>query len=178
VTKSFVDAGHADQDHGEVGAVVLVAEQFQGGGGEPFGFVDDQQLDEAGDVLPPDYFRFGHEGAEVFLGADPDFDLPVIDVVHEVFRAAENFGGVEDSAGSVCEGVVLRVVVSAGSPFVDVGLERVPVRVAAGGVGLTNAGGSVADSNRFLFPHGVGELGKAPVFFGDDECLVHHSSSS
>lgn len=50
VPEALVDAGHADEDHREVGAVVLVAKLFKGGGSESFGFVDDQKFDEPGDV--------------------------------------------------------------------------------------------------------------------------------
>lgn len=157
---------------------MLIAKKLEGGRGEPFGFVDDEEFDEAGDVVLPDPFQLRSERAEVLVGADSDFHLPVVDVVHEVFGSTEDFGCVEDGAGSVREGVVLCVVVPAGSPFVDVGLEGVPVRVAAGGVGLPDAGGAVADPDGLLFPHGVGEFGETSVFFGDDKCLVHHSSSS
>lgn len=44
MTEPLVNAGHADQDHREVGAVVLVAERLKSGGSQPFGFVDDEQL--------------------------------------------------------------------------------------------------------------------------------------
>ena len=114
----------------------------------------------------------------MFVGADLDLRLPALDVVYEVFGSAEDLGCVEDGAGSVGEGVVLGVVVAARSPRVDVRLERVPVRVAAGGVGLADAGVAVADADGFLFADGVRELGEAPVLLGDDEGLVHHSSSS
>ena len=114
----------------------------------------------------------------MLVGAESDFDLPVVDVVHEVLGPAEDFGCVEDGAGSVRQGIVLCVVIASRSPRVDVGLEGVPVRVAAGGVGFPDAGGAVADPDGFLLSDGVGELGEASVFFGDDECLVHHSSSS
>lgn len=120
----------------------------------------------------------GLGGAEVFVGADAYLRLPVVDVVHEVFGPTEDFGRVEDGAGPVGEGVVLGVVVAAGSPFVDVGLEGVPVGVAAGGVGLADAGIAVADADGSFFADGVGEFGEASVFFGHDEGLVHHSSSS
>ena len=42
----MVDAGHADEDHGEVIAVVSVAEQLERSRCESFGFVDDEQVDE------------------------------------------------------------------------------------------------------------------------------------
>ena len=44
--EALLDARHADQDHAELAAVVVVAELSQGGGPEPVGFVDDEQLDE------------------------------------------------------------------------------------------------------------------------------------
>jgi len=119
-----------------------------------------------------------HEGAEVLVGADADLYLPVVDVVHEILGPTEGFWCVEDSAGSVRESVVLCVMVAPGTPLVDVGLESIPVSVAAGRVRFPDAGSAVADPDSLLFPHGVGELGEASVLFGDDECLVHHSSSS
>ncbi len=114
----------------------------------------------------------------MFLGAETDFDLPVVDVMHEIFGPAENVGRVEDGAGSVSERVVLGVVIAPRPPFVDIGLEGVPVRVAARGIGLTDSCVSVADADRSFFSDGVGELGEASVFLCHDECLIHHSSSS
>ena len=83
----------------------------------------------------------------MFVGADLDFCLPAVDVVHEVFGSAEDLGCVEDGARSVREGVVLGVVLAARSPRVDVRLQRIPVRVAAGGVGLADSGVAVADAD-------------------------------
>lgn len=40
----LLQAGHADQDQGDVVAVVAIAQQFERGGTEPFGLVDDDQL--------------------------------------------------------------------------------------------------------------------------------------
>lgn len=42
VPESLVDAGHTDEDHREVFAVVSVAEQFKGSGVESLCFVDDE----------------------------------------------------------------------------------------------------------------------------------------
>ena len=42
VAESLVDAGHADEDHREVFAVVSVAEEFKGSGVESLCFVDDE----------------------------------------------------------------------------------------------------------------------------------------
>jgi hypothetical protein len=44
--ETFFGAGHADQDHAEAAAVVVVAKLLQGRGLEPVGLVDDEQLDE------------------------------------------------------------------------------------------------------------------------------------
>lgn len=67
----------------------------------------------------------------MFLSAETDFDLLVVDVMHEIFGPAENVGRVEDGAGSVSEGV--------------------PVRVAARGIGLTDSCVAVADADRSFF---------------------------
>lgn len=172
VAEPLVDAGHANEDHREVFTVVAVAEQLERSRCEPFGFVDDEQIHE---VRHADRRggRFGLTRAEVFVGADLDLCLPAVDVVHEIFGSAEDLGCVEDSPGSVGEGVVLGVVLAARSPLVDVGLQSVPVCVAAGGVGLADAGVAVADADGFLFADGVREFGEASVLFGDDEWLVH-----
>ena len=140
--------------------------------------VDDEQLNEALDVVLPGRGGVCAERPEVLVGADADFDLPVVDVVHEVFGSAEDFGCVEDGSGSVSEGVELCIMVPAGPPFGDVGLEGVPLCVTASGVGFPDAGGAVADSDRLFLADSVGEFSEAPVFFGDDERLVNHSSSS
>lgn len=176
MAESFVDARHPDQYHREAGSVVPVTKQLECGRGESFGFVDDEQLNVAGHISHLSWGRF--VGVDVLVGADADFDLPVVDVMHEVFGPTEDFGRVKDGSGSVREGVELCIVVPAGSPFGDVGLEGVPVCVAASGVGFPDARGAVANPDRLLLADSVGELGESPVFLGHDECLVHHSSSS
>ncbi|CDZ90121.1 hypothetical protein RHRU231_620012 [Rhodococcus ruber] len=102
----------------------------------------------------------------------------MLDLGHELFMPGQDFGGVEHCAGPVCCGVVLRVVFGAGTPFVDVCAQGVPVGVAACREGLADASIAVADADRVFFAHGVRELSKAAVFLGDDEVLGHHSSSS
>ena len=42
--EAFFDAGHADEDQAVGVAVVFVAQHFQRAGGQPFGFVDDEQF--------------------------------------------------------------------------------------------------------------------------------------
>lgn len=59
--ESLVDVGHADQYHRDVRAVVFGAEQFECGGGEAFGFIDDEQLDRVRSL--PEIERDGVEGA-------------------------------------------------------------------------------------------------------------------
>ena len=41
---AFFDAGHADEDQADLGAVELVTQMFQGRIGQPFGLIDDDQL--------------------------------------------------------------------------------------------------------------------------------------
>lgn len=55
---------------------------------------------------------------------------------------------------------MLGVVVAARPPFVDVGLESVPVGVAAGRVDLTDAGIAMADADGAFFPDGIGLSGR------------------
>nr|WP_230085489.1 MULTISPECIES: hypothetical protein [Arthrobacter] len=82
------------------------------------------------------------------VDASTDSDLVSVYLVHEHLGTAEHFWRVEDRSGSVRQGVKLFPILA------------------------------VADSNGLFFPHGIGELSDAAVFFGDDEGLVHHSSSS
>ena len=44
VPESLIYAGHADEDHRKMGAVVVVTEEFKGCRVKPFGFVDNEQL--------------------------------------------------------------------------------------------------------------------------------------
>jgi hypothetical protein len=44
VPESLVYAGHVDEDHRQVGSIVVVTEEFKGCRVKPFGFVDDEQL--------------------------------------------------------------------------------------------------------------------------------------
>ena len=73
VAESLVDAGHADEDDPEMGAVVVVAEEFQRGWGEAFGFIDDEQFDQPGDAVhdPRGCWVVSVEVA-IDAGGDPD----------------------------------------------------------------------------------------------------------
>ncbi|GAB2820566.1 hypothetical protein GCM10027073_59660 [Streptomyces chlorus] len=46
--EALLDAGHADEDHADAGAVVVVPELFQARGLEAVGFVDDEEFGVAG----------------------------------------------------------------------------------------------------------------------------------
>ncbi len=47
VAETLVDTGHADEDNGDAGAVVVVSDELEPGGVRPFGFIDDEQFDRA-----------------------------------------------------------------------------------------------------------------------------------
>lgn len=74
VAESLVDAGHADEDHRKVGAVVVVAEDFQGGRGESFGFVNDEQFHQFADAVHAAGLR-RIVSVEVLIDAPADPDL-------------------------------------------------------------------------------------------------------
>jgi hypothetical protein len=177
VAEALVDAWHADKNDRDLGPVVFVPEKFQDGRGESFGFVDDQQFDPFVGVAHTGAGDLASE-ALVFVCADPEPDLQVLDVVHEVLWSGEYLGGVKDSAGAVGQCVVFGVMVTSRAPFCDVRLEGVPAGVAARGLGFAYSGVPVADPDGLLFADGVGELGEAAVLLGDDEVFVHGSSSS
>lgn len=175
--ESLVDAGHADSDHRQVDPFVVVAEDFKCSRGEPFGFVDNEQFHQFADAVHAAGCR-RVVLAEVLVDAATDSCLRTADLVHEILWAAEHFRGVENSTGAVGEGVVFAVFVAAWTPFVDEGLEVVPVGIAARRDCFSYAGLAVADADGLFFPDCVGDPGGAPVLCGHDEGLVHHPSSS
>lgn len=44
VPETLIDAGHADEDDGDIGAVMDITQELQRGGCEPLGFVNDQEF--------------------------------------------------------------------------------------------------------------------------------------
>ena len=46
VAELLLQAGHPDEDQGDAVAVVAVTKQFECGGAEAFGLIDDDELDE------------------------------------------------------------------------------------------------------------------------------------
>ena len=84
MAEPLVDAGHADQDEGEVCAVVAVTEHLERHWGEPFGFVDDEEFYVHG--AAPDVGSVNLAGRQlVFPDADVDSAVPVIDIPHHLF---------------------------------------------------------------------------------------------
>ena len=65
--EAFLEAGHADEQQPETASVKAVAEVFEGGWGEPVGFVDDDELD----VLEGIGLRIT-PGRDVLVDADVD----------------------------------------------------------------------------------------------------------
>jgi hypothetical protein len=126
VAEALVDSGHPDEDHGELGAVVPVAQHLQGGGGEPFGFVDDEKLDPAGRIAGMGAGDFPDRALMVF-DADAETGDPSVDVTDQFSMPRQDFRGVEDGTGTVGQRVVLGVVVAARSPRVEVSLEDAPL---------------------------------------------------
>lgn len=76
--EAFFDAGHADEDQAVGVAVVFVAQHFQGAGGQPFGFVDDEQF---GVVVTGGVDDRCRRGGEVLVDAGVDAAAGFVDVV-------------------------------------------------------------------------------------------------
>ena len=63
-------------------------------------------------------------------------------------------------------------------PCREVGLEASQLAYRRAKLVLPTPGVTVADPDGLLFPDGVGELRETAVLLGDDEVLIHCSSSS
>jgi hypothetical protein len=87
----LLDAGHADEDQTDVGAVEPVTDIFQGRGGQALGLIDDQQIGEVGPWIPG---KFGR-GVEVLLDAEVHPDGPPLQVVAEFAQACRDGRGIE-----------------------------------------------------------------------------------
>lgn len=173
MAEALVEAGHADEDDGDAGAVVEIAQHLQRGGGEPFGLVDNDQLDAAG-------AGWGEGLPIVEMLGDEQVDVVVeaLELAGEVAGAGGDGRGVEHAAGAAGCGDNLVVDVAWAEVSAEVGFDGVPIGVAAAGHGLADAGVAVADPNGVFFADDVGELGEAAVFFRDDELAGHGRSSS
>jgi hypothetical protein len=101
----------------------------------------------------------------VFVDADSQAGLHVVDLTDELGGFGEHGWRVEQGARTVRGGVMLGVCIGAGSPVGDEGFDAVPAGVAAAGLGLADPGITVADSDGSFLADGVGELGEAAVFF-------------
>ncbi len=157
VAELLLDAGHADEDHRDAGAVVLVAEPLDRVAGEAFRLVDDDQL-EQGRVGAVCVVEVAAVPEEVFLDAvfGPEHVVP--EVVLQGPHRRGDLGRVEDGPGAVGGGVRSWCRPRFARPTGDERADAVPVRVAACGEGLTDAGRAKADADGVLLPDRVGEL--------------------
>jgi hypothetical protein len=160
------DAGHADENHADAGAVVVVAELFESGSFEPVGFIHDQELGTGGAgsrwravALAPAGLQHEVDGA-----AEPVAQQG--DLLVEFVRGAVDLGGVHDGAdGQDVVGLGRR----GRSLPVEVRGELVPAGVGAGGFGLADAGPAVAQADVALAADGFGELAESAVLLGHHE---------
>lgn len=178
VAELLLQTGHADQDEGDVVAVVAVSQQFQCGGAEAFGLIDDDQLHVVPAVAPPARLWRDLPGRrEVLLDADVGAGDDLVEFVLQGSWGGQHAGGVEHGAALGQRSVDLRVTVGARSPVGQQVVDLVPAGVAARRERLAHAGWSEAQADGVPASHGVGELGEAAVFFGHDEALTHLRSS-
>lgn len=92
MAETLVDTRHADENNGDVRAVVVVSDELEPGGGKAFGFIDDEQFNPpchvggaAGDLA---------YGASMVIDAEPDTDLPAVYLLYE-FAGLVEYVGVE-----------------------------------------------------------------------------------
>lgn len=72
--EALIDAGHANENDRQLVAIMVIAEEFERGRSQAFGFVDDQQLDPPGHVTDVSAGDLA-DAALVLVDADPDPDL-------------------------------------------------------------------------------------------------------
>lgn len=147
-----------------VAAVVLVAQVLDRGGGQSFGFVDDDEFGVVGYLA-----LCWASGFDVLVDADVDAGVQQFEVVAEFTQGAGDGGGVEQGARSGERGVDVLVGVLAWAPGAQQVLGFVPAGVAVRGLGFAYSGWPVADSDVAVAFDGVGEFDEASVFFGGDE---------
>lgn len=137
----LLQAGHADQDQGDVVAVVAIAQQFQSGGTQSFGLVDDDQPHVVPAVSPPPGLGSGRAGRyEVLLDAHVGAGDGLGQLVLQGPRGGQHAGGVEHDAAPVQGGVDLGVVVGARPPVGQQVVSLLVLCVAARGECLSYAG--------------------------------------
>ncbi len=81
---AFFDAGHADQDQSDLGAVELFAQMFQSRVGQPFGLIDDDQLD----LCVPGSHEFAFLRRVALVDAGHDAAPQLVEVFADRSRAA------------------------------------------------------------------------------------------
>lgn len=132
----MVDAGHADEDDRDVFSIMSVTKDLEGGRGESFGFIDDEEFYPSPGIMAHDGSCPFADRSKVFVDAVPQSPLDAIDVVEELGGFGENGRGEEQGAGSVSCRVVFRIGRVSRSPFGDERFKGVPPGVAASGLGL------------------------------------------
>ncbi len=73
---ALFDAGHADQDEADISAVKLIAQMFQGRVGQPFGLIDDDQLN----LSAPGVYDFDAFGRLALIDAGLDAAPKLVEV--------------------------------------------------------------------------------------------------
>ena len=124
----FLDAGHADQEQPVAAPVEAVAQVLQRGRGEPFGLVDDEELDPVGRGGVADRW---FTASDVLVDAGLDAAGEQGQVVVELAQGRGGAGRVEHGARPCERGVDRGVAVVARSPLLEESFGGVPVCVAA-----------------------------------------------
>lgn len=178
VAELLLQAGHADQDQGDVVAVVAIAQQLQRGGAEPFGLIDDDQLHVVPAVPSAPRLRGDlTDCLQMLLDADIGAGDRLVEFILQHPWGGEHAGGVEHGTTPSEGGVDLGVAVGARTPIGQQVIGLLPVGVAARGECLAHPGRSEAQTDGVAAADSVGELGEAAVLFGHDEALAHLKSS-
>ena len=101
----FFEARHANQDQGDLVSVISVSEEFDGGGAEPLGFVDDDQFHD-GEVAS---FSWLAHRCQVLLDADTDSGEHLVAFLFERPWGQQHAGRVENGPRFCQRGIYLRV---------------------------------------------------------------------
>ena len=133
---ALFDAGHADEDESHVISIKDVPQVFDGGVFQPFGFINDDQLDAF--RQRPSAINDPHPGTDVPI--DKNIDLPAqpFEFLLNFARRAADARGEEQGARAGQGGMNLVVGCGIRSPRVQRRLRQVPVGIAPGGQGKSS----------------------------------------
>jgi hypothetical protein len=147
-------------------------------GREPLGLIDDEQLGQIGRGSRTDELL----AVQVLVDADARTRDKLGNAVAHLAERAADCGRVEDGPGAGDRCVDLGIGGLARSPVDEQGLGNIPLRIAPRRQGLADTGRAKAEADVAVLAHGIGELGKAPVFLRRDEgarpLAARHGSSS